>query len=178
MANPDLALLRFMRTRGHSPVAERAAKALAASGEYGAIWAAAGATAAAFDPARRRRWLAAAALAPAAIGINFAVKLAVRRRRPQLDGLPPLGGAPTSLSLPSAHATASFAAATAMSRIAPRRGPGLYAGAVLMALTRPYLGMHYPSDVLVGAALGTALGKLVPGLDDSASRTRSRADAD
>jgi membrane-associated phospholipid phosphatase len=165
MPNPDLALLRFMRTRGHSPGAERAAKAIAASGEYGAIWAAAGRTAAAFDPPRRGRWLAAAALAPAAIGINFAVKLAVRRRRPQLKGLPPLGGAPTSLSLPSAHATASFAAATAMSRIAPRRRPVLYAGAAVMGLTRPYLGMHYPSDVVAGAALGMLLGRLLPGLD-------------
>jgi membrane-associated phospholipid phosphatase len=166
MSNPDLALLRFMRTRGHSPRAERAAKAIAASGEYGAIWAAAALTAAAFDPPRRRRWLAAAALAPGAIGINFAVKLVTRRRRPELDGLPPLGGAPSSLSLPSAHATASFAAATAMSRISPRGAPILYAGATVMGLTRPYLGMHYPSDVVVGAALGIALGKLVPGLDD------------
>jgi membrane-associated phospholipid phosphatase len=165
MPNPDLALLRFMRTRGHSLGAERAAKAIAAAGEYGAIWAAIGLTAAAFDPPRRGRWLGTAALAPVAIGINFAVKLAVRRQRPKLDGLPPLGGAPTSLSLPSAHATASFASAAAMSRIAPRRAPLLYTGAVLMALTRPYLGMHYPSDVVVGAALGTALGRLLPGFD-------------
>jgi membrane-associated phospholipid phosphatase len=170
MANPDLALLRFMRTRGHAPGVERAAKAIAASGEYGAIWAAVGVAAAAFDPPRRRRWLAAAALGPAAIGINFAVKLAVRRRRPELDGLPPLGGAPSSLSLPSAHATASFAAATAMSRIAPRRAPALYAGATVIGLTRPYLGMHYPSDVVVGAALGTALGRAMPGLDGRPDR--------
>ena len=166
MGNPDLALLRLMRTRGHSPGAERAAKAIAASGEFGAIWAVVALTSAAFDPPRRRQWLTAAALAPAAIGINFAVKLVTRRRRPKLDGLPPLGGAPSSLSLPSAHATASFAAATAMSRISPRRAPILYAGATVMGLTRPYLGMHYPSDVVAGAALGTALGKLVPGLDD------------
>jgi membrane-associated phospholipid phosphatase len=165
MANPDLALLRFMRSRGHKPAVESAAKAIAASGEYGAIWAAAGLTAAAFDPARRSRWLTAAALAPTAIGVNFAVKLLVRRRRPELRGLPPLGRAPSSLSLPSAHSTASFAAATAMSRIAPRRRPELYAGAALMGLTRPYLGMHYPSDVVVGAVLGTVLGNLVPGLD-------------
>lgn len=163
MSNPDLALLRLMRTRGHSPATERTAQAIAAAGEHGAIWAAIGLAAAAFDPPRRRGWLGAAALAPTAIGINFAVKLIARRRRPQLDGLPPLGGAPTSLSMPSAHATASFASAAAMSRIAPRGGPLLYAGAFVMALTRPYLGMHYPSDVVVGAALGTALGKLVPG---------------
>ena len=168
MANPDLALLRLMRTRGHSPAAERAAKAIAAAGEYGAIWAAVGLTAASLDPPRRGRWLAAAALAPAAIGVNFAVKLAVRRRRPVLKGLPPLGGAPSSLSMPSAHSTASFAAATAMSRIAPSRAVPLYAGATTMAATRPYLGMHYPSDVLVGAALGVVLGRLVPGLDERA----------
>ncbi len=164
MANPDLALLRLMRTRGHSPGAERTAKAIAAAGEYGAIWAAIGISAAAFDPPRRRRWLGTAVLGPAAIGINFAVKMVFRRRRPQLDGLPPLGSAPTSLSLPSAHATASFACATAMSRIAPRRAPALYAGAAAMGLTRPYLGMHYPSDVLVGAVLGTVLGKVVADL--------------
>ena len=169
MGNPDLALLRFMRTRGHSRGVEGAAKAIAASGEYGAIWAAVGLTAAALDPSRRGRWLAAAALAPTAIGVNFAVKLAVRRRRPVLEGLPPLGGAPSSLSMPSAHSTASFAAATAMSRIAPGKGRLLYAGATTMALTRPYLGMHYPSDVVAGAALGIALGRLMPALDDPAA---------
>lgn len=166
MANPDLTLLRLMRTRGHPPRAERAAKAIAASGEYGAIWAAAALSAGALDRRRRGRWAIAAALAPTAIGVNFAVKLLVRRRRPVLEGLPPLGGAPSSLSMPSAHATASFAAATAMSRIAPSKRVPLYSGATLMALTRPYLGMHYPSDVLAGVCLGLVLGNLVPGLDD------------
>jgi membrane-associated phospholipid phosphatase len=166
MRQLDTALLRFMRTRGHSAAVEHSAKAIAASGEYGAIWAATALVAAAFDPPRRGRWLAAAALAPAAIGLNFAVKVAVRRHRPELRGLPPLGRAPSSLSFPSAHSTASFAAATAMSRIAPGKAPALFAGAAVMALTRPYLGMHYPSDVVGGAALGIALGSLVPGLDE------------
>ncbi len=170
MPNPDLALLRFMRTRGHSPAVEGAAKALARSGEWGSIWAAIALTADAFDPPRRRRWATVAALAPTAIGLNYGVKLVTRRRRPQLRGLPPLGGAPSSLSMPSAHSTAAFASATAMSRIAPRRGPLLYIGAAAMALTRPYLGMHYPSDVVVGAALGIVLGRLVPGLDDHPRR--------
>jgi membrane-associated phospholipid phosphatase len=162
----DTALLRAMRTRGHAPPIEEGAKALARSGEYGAIWFAVGVVAAAFDPRRRRRWLIAAALAPTAIGLNFSVKVLARRRRPVLDGLPPLGGAPSSLSFPSAHSTSSFAAAAAMSRIAPPKAPALYAGAAAIALTRPYLGMHYPSDVLAGAAIGLALGNLVPGLDD------------
>ena len=88
------------------------------------------------------------------------VKLIVRRPRPVLEGLPPLGGAPSSLSFPSAHATASFACATAMTRIAPEAA-FLFVLAVAIAACRPYLGMHYPSDVLAGI-LGTGLGLIVP----------------
>ncbi|MGZ5325599.1 MAG: phosphatase PAP2 family protein, partial [Solirubrobacterales bacterium] len=109
----------------------------------------------------RSEWLVAGLLGPLAIGVNFAVKLLVRRPRPVLEGLPPLGGAPSSLSFPSAHATSSFACATAMTRIAPEAAV-LYVLAALIAAGRPYLGMHYPSDVLAGALLGTALGLVVP----------------
>lgn len=162
MRDFDLKLLRLMRTRGHAPAVERAAMLLARTGEHGALWLAGGLAAAAVDRSRRTRWLKAAAVGPTAIGLNYGIKLAVRRERPKLEGLPPLGGAPSSLSFPSAHATASFAAAGAMSRIEPRATLPLLSLAVLMGLTRPYLGMHYPSDVAAGAALGTLLGRLAP----------------
>src|SRR5215217_6348675 len=102
-----------------------------------------------------------AALGPLAIGLNYAVKLMIRRPRPVLEGLPPLGGAPSSLSFPSAHATSSFAVATAMTRV-DELGALAFLLALALALGRPYLGMHYPSDVLVGAGLGVLLGLLVP----------------
>ena len=102
-----------------------------------------------------------AALGPVAIGLNYLVKLVVRRPRPVLEGLPPLGGAPSSLSFPSAHATSSFAVATAMTRVEPL-GAIAFLLAFALALGRPYLGMHYPSDVLVGALLGLVLGLVVP----------------
>lgn len=38
----------------------------------------------------------------------------------------------------------------------------LYAAAGVFAVSRPYLGVHYPSDVLAGAVLGTAVGQLWP----------------
>jgi membrane-associated phospholipid phosphatase len=157
----DLRLLRAMRTRGHSPRVERAAKALGRAGNNGAIWLALGVLLAVLDPANREGWLICAVLGPLAIGLNFAVKLAVRRPRPVLEGLPPLGGAPSSLSFPSAHATSSFAVATAMTRVDPL-GALAFLLALALALGRPYLGMHYPSDVLAGAALGVALGLVVP----------------
>jgi len=141
-------------------------RALGTAGEWGAVWAAIGLACAAADPGRRRRWLRAACVGPAAVGANYVAKLAVRRPRPDLGRrLPPLAGAPSALSFPSAHATASFAAAAAMGRVEPRARPALFSLAALVALTRPYLGMHYPSDVLGGIALGLALGAAVPGLD-------------
>ena len=60
----------------------------------------------------------------------------------------------TTLSFPSSHAVTSFAAARAFGV------PLLWAVALPMALSRVYLGVHYPSDVAAGAALGTALGSL------------------
>jgi undecaprenyl-diphosphatase len=160
----DRRALRLLRTRGHAPVAEEAIKGLAMAGEWGAVWVAIGLAGASLDGERRARWLRAAAVGPAAVGLNYLVKVAVRRDRPRLQRLPPLASAPSELSFPSAHATASFAAATAMGRVQPKARLPLFALAGAMCLTRPYLGMHYPSDVLAGAALGLAIGGGWPGL--------------
>ncbi len=141
-------------------------------GEWGGVWAAIGLAGAAADPSRRGRWLRAAAVGPGAVGINYAVKLLVGRRRPRLRGLPPLAGAPSSLSFPSAHATSSFAAATAFGRVEPRTRLPLYGLASAICATRPYLGLHYPSDVLAGAALGLAIGGLVPGVGERSLEER------
>lgn len=168
----DRRLLRAMRTRGHAAPIEAAVKVLATAGEWGAVWIAIGVAAAAGDATRRERWLRAAAVAPATVGVNYLVKLAVRRRRPRLRGLPPLAAAPSELSFPSAHATSSLAAATAMGRVAPGSRPPLYGLAAAICLTRPYLGMHYPSDVLGGAAIGLAIGRLWPGLRGKGAEDR------
>jgi len=168
----DRRLLRTMRTRYHAPQIEDAVKALGMAGEWGAVWVAIGVAAAAVDPTRRERWLRAAAVAPAAVGVNYLVKLTVRRRRPRLRRLPPLAAAPSELSFPSAHATSSMAAAAAMGRVAPGSRPPLYGLAGAICLTRPYLGMHYPSDVLGGAALGLVIGRLWPGLRGKGAEDR------
>lgn len=164
--------LRFLRTHGHSPALERALRALGAAGEWGFVWAAIGLAGAAVDPPRRPRWLRAAAVAPAAVGVNYAVKLAVRRPRPRLRGLAPLASAPSSLSFPSAHATSSLAAATAFGRVEPRSRMPLYALAGGICATRPYLGLHYPTDVVAGAAIGIAIGALVPGVGERSLEER------
>ncbi len=161
MADADLKLLHAMRTRGHTPAIEAAAKALGKAGNNGAIWFGLGVVLAVADSANREAWLICAVLAPIAIALNYVIKLVVKRPRPVLEGLPPLGGAPSSLSFPSAHATSSFAVATAMTRV-DSLGALAFVLAIALSLGRPYLGMHYPSDVLAGAVLGVALGLIVP----------------
>lgn len=161
MQELDLRLLRWMRTHGHSRGIESAAQALGKAGNNGLVWVVLGVVLAILDWERHEAWLICAVLAPVAIVLNYGIKLLVRRPRPVLEGLPPLGGAPSSLSFPSAHALSSFAVATAMFRVDPATA-GTFAVALAISLGRPYLGMHYPSDVLVGALLGVVLGLIVP----------------
>jgi membrane-associated phospholipid phosphatase len=157
----DLRLLRWMRTHGHSPGIEAAAQALGKAGNNALVWVVLGVVLAILDWERHEAWLICAVLGPVAIVLNYGIKLLVRRPRPVLEGLPPLGGAPSSLSFPSAHALSSFAVATAMYRVDPATA-GAFLVALAISLGRPYLGMHYPSDVLVGALLGVVLGLIVP----------------
>ena len=151
LARLDSRLLYAMRTRFHGAAAESVGRWLGRIGEYGAVWLVIGIVLAFVDPENGEDWVVAGIIGPVAIGLNFVVKLIVRRPRPVLEGL----------SFPSAHATSSFACATAMTRIAPEAAV-LFVLATAIAVCRPYLGMHYPSDVLAGALLGTALGLVVP----------------
>ena len=162
VGDADQALLRLLRTRGHGEPIETLAKALGHAGEYAAVWAALGTVGASIDERRRGQWLAGAVTGPLAVGLNFAVKVGIGRQRPLIEEHPPLARAPTKLSFPSAHATSSAAAATALARVEPRARPYLFALAAAICVGRPYLGMHYPSDVLAGALLGVALGLVVP----------------
>ena len=158
MKRVDRALLIALRTHGHTPAADRGVAAFSKTGEHAAIWLALGGLGMAADRPRRRAWARAAGLVGAAYLLNTAIKLGLRRPRPVLGDLPPLIGTPTGLSFPSAHATSSFTAARAYGRLQPAQRPALYGLASALAVSRVYLGVHYPSDVAAGAVLGTILG--------------------
>jgi len=149
----DERLLVAARTWGHTPRRERAVGRFSRLGEHGGVWLAIGAVGAAVDRGRRERWRRSTRTIAATYALNTAIKLIVRRRRPQLAGLPPLTSTPSRLSFPSAHASTSFAGALLYARLG-LVAPPLYALASALSLSRVYLGVHYPSDVLAGAALG------------------------
>ena len=152
----DEQLLRVARTFGHTPALERAVGRFTLLGEHAAVWLAIGAVAQAADAPRRGRWRRATGTVAGMYALNTAIKLLVRRRRPQLDGLNPIVATPTTLSFPSAHASTAFAGALAYSRVGAPALP-LYALAAGLSYSRLYLGVHYPSDVLAGALIGTAV---------------------
>jgi membrane-associated phospholipid phosphatase len=155
----DRALLVLARTRGHTPTRDRRIAQFSSLGEHGACWIALGLAGGvrerARDPERSAAWARGVALVSFAYMANTALKLIVRRPRPQLPGLPALIATPTRLGFPSAHATTSFAAARRYGRLMD--GRPLYALAAALAASRLYLGVHHPSDVAAGAALGTAI---------------------
>ncbi|MEA2351203.1 MAG: hypothetical protein QOG86_2144 [Thermoleophilaceae bacterium] len=110
-------------------------------------------------PGERPAFVRAARTVAVSFGANQAMKLVVRRRRPDLPGLPPVVKTMSSRSYPSAHATTSAAGARSLAPLLPPAP--LYALAGVLALSRPYLGVHYPSDTLAGVVLGAAVAELL-----------------
>ncbi len=73
------------------------------------------------------------------------------------DVLTPLG-CTGSYSFPSNHAINNFAAAAFFSKLFPKYKIVLFVSASLVAISRVYLGLHYPSDIIAGAAIGMIFG--------------------
>ena len=162
LAALDLRLLRLLRTRAHSPPVEAATINLARSGENGLVWYVIALAGAALDRrGDREAYFRAVKIVLATLVANTIVKQVVRRARPVLEEeLPALTPVLSGRSYPSAHSSTSFAGARALSAAGLPAAP-LYAVAVAMALSRPYLGVHYPSDILAGAALGDGVARFM-----------------
>jgi membrane-associated phospholipid phosphatase len=154
----DLAAYRRVRSLARTPARVRWVRRYSRLGEHSLVWLAVGAAGVGADGGRRGRWARATVCVAGAYVISTSIKLAIGRRRPVVEDLPHLMATPTGLSFPSSHSTSSFAAARAFGGLLPTAP--LYAAAAGMAFSRLYLGVHYPSDVAAGAALGTLIGSL------------------
>ena len=126
-------------------------------GSSGLVWIAIGLV---FALHRRRPETAVLVTGAAFAGIleSSLLKAIIGRARPHDD---PLVALPHTHSFPSGHAASSFAAATVLARLEPRFRVWFFLLAAAIAASRVYLGVHWPSDVLAGALLGTATALLL-----------------
>jgi undecaprenyl-diphosphatase len=147
------------RMRG--PVLDPIFYGLSSAADHGLLWLAIGSLRAA-----RRAEPTIALRLGASMGVESAltngpIKMSFRRVRPETEVEPheplPYGmHRPISSSFPSGHAASAFTAAMLL-RDSPL-GPALFVLASLVAASRVYTKMHHASDVLVGSALGLAMG--------------------
>ncbi|MDT5142274.1 MAG: hypothetical protein QOE48_2514 [Mycobacterium sp.] len=145
------------------PGALAGARALSYFGEHSIGWLAVSAIGAILQPARRRAWLVAGGGAFAAHAAAVLIKRLVRRARPHHPAVAVNVGTPSRLSFPSAHATSTTAASILLARATGAPLPVMLVPP--MALSRVLLGVHYPSDVAAGLAVGAAVAAIVAWLD-------------
>ena len=153
----EVAALVAVQSALATPPVVGVARVMSHFGEHAAGWIALSALGAVFSPRRRRDWVLVGVGAVAAHAAAILIKLAVRRRRPHHPDIAVNVGTPSALSFPSAHATSSTAAAMLLCRAT--RSPLPLLAVPLMALSRLVLGVHYPTDVLAGMAVGAAVAR-------------------
>ncbi|CAM5535535.1 bifunctional phosphatase PAP2/diacylglycerol kinase family protein [Streptomyces aurantiogriseus] len=181
----DCRLFEFAAERDW-PAAEPVLPRLSRSANHGVLWFAAAAAMAASRTPRARRAAARglASLSLASLTINTLGKRSVRRPRPVLDPVPlvrQLKRQPITTSFPSGHSASAAAFATGVALESPAWGAAVAPVAFSVAMSRVYTGVHFPSDVLAGAALGAgaafAVRGLVPTRGPAVPPARPRAQA-
>ena len=163
----DERLFVALRTRWHPRPLERALVLLSMTGNWGLFWVGL----AALIWLLRWSWGTGFAMAAAVfiflvplvyitLGVNYLVKVMLHRERPDPgnEELRPLVRVPSSLSFPSSHAAMSFAAAGVLTYFYPQLFALFYGLALVMSWSRVYVGVHYPSDVVAGTAIGLIMG--------------------
>ncbi|BBY64195.1 phosphatase PAP2 family protein [Mycolicibacterium helvum] len=156
-ASGEVAALVAIQSRLGTPAVIGVARSMSHFGEHAQGWVAISALGALTMPKRRRDWVLVGVGAVAAHAAAIAIKLVVRRERPNHPAVAVNVGTPSALSFPSAHATSTTAAAMLLSRATRSRLP--LAVVPAMALSRLVLGVHYPTDVLAGAAVGAVVAR-------------------
>ena len=140
------------------PGSRQAAVTLSHVGEHALGWMVIAAAGMVVDPARRGRWAMVGIGSFGAHATSVVVKRVVRRRRPDHPSVAVGVGTPSQLSFPSSHATSTTAFALLAGSVtgvpvAPALVP-------VMLASRLVLGVHYPSDVVAGAAVGAGCAAL------------------
>ncbi|WP_308258064.1 bifunctional phosphatase PAP2/diacylglycerol kinase family protein [Pseudonocardia lacus] len=156
----DRAISRAVSALPPSPL-DPTMKALSTAANHSLLWfAIAAALAGRRGVTRKAAFRGALAIAGASTTANAIMKPLLPRRRPAASELPAyqtIDNPPTSSSFPSGHAASAAAFATALAMEKPRLGLAVAPLAASVAYSRVHVGVHWTSDVLVGAGLGAGV---------------------
>ncbi|PRQ11872.1 phosphatase PAP2 family protein [Corynebacterium sp. 13CS0277] len=150
-------LLVALQQRCGTPRVLQAARGLSHFGEHALGWFALAGAGMLLD--RRHRWATVGVSAFVSHAASVVLKRVVRRRRPHDPRITVGVATPSNYSFPSSHATSTAGALVAAAVIL--RTPWPVVGVPVMMASRMVLGVHYPSDVACGAAVGAATAALV-----------------
>lgn len=156
----DEAILLFVQDNIRTPALTAVMRLFSLLGDMGIMWIVLGLALLAFARTRRRGAAMLGALAAEYVICDLVIKKLVLRPRPYLviAQLELLVAPEGSTSFPSGHSASSFVCAYMLARMFGRKGAWAYLPAALIALSRVYVGVHYPSDVVTGVLLGTMIG--------------------
>lgn len=164
----DLTVLNFIYNNMHGNVLDRIMVIVTSLGDMGLVWIALSAILICMPKYRRAGILTiGAVLLCTALGEGI-IKHLVERPRPFLSvpAVNMLISKPLTYSFPSGHTATAFAAAGVLSCMLKRYRVYFFSLAALIAFSRMYLYVHYPTDILAGIILGIISSKLVLYLSD------------
>ena len=154
----DLSILRFIAEGLKCPALDVTVPVFTTLGDVGICWIVLSIVLMVFKPTRKAGFVALLSIGIGALITNVALKNLVARPRPYTyTEWELLIERQSDWSFPSGHSTAAFAFATGLTLI-KKKAWWVYIPAGLMALSRLYLFVHFPSDVLAGCAIGVLAG--------------------
>lgn len=160
--NFDNSVLIYIKNNMHGYVMDRTMIAVTSLGNMGLIWIIMAVLLLINKKYRNVGFMVLGALIMSAVLGEGIIKHLVQRARPSasIQAAKLLIAKPLSYSFPSGHTTSSFAAAGVLSKYFKEYAPEFFSLAVLIAFSRLYLYVHYPTDVLAGIILGLLCSKI------------------
>jgi undecaprenyl-diphosphatase len=160
VSEADHIISQWVGRQARSPL-DLVMRELSAAANHSMVWFLIASTLAARKGATRRAALRGVlAIAATSFSVNAVLKPLLPRRRPPAQELPSrrtFPAAPTSSSFPSGHAASATAFATAVALECPKAGLAIAPLAAAVAYSRIHVGVHWASDVMVGAAVGSGI---------------------
>lgn len=152
----DKSVIEFIQNNLHSPIMDKIMVFITTLGDTGLIWIIIGLALVISNKYRKVGFMVLGALLLGSILGEGIIKNIVQRDRPfiNMDGIDMLINTPITYSFPSGHTTSSFAAAGVLAISFKNKSVYVFVLAGLIAFSRLYLGVHFPTDIIAGIILG------------------------